>query len=65
MAKTKQMEGGRVVSFYLGDPHVRALDLFRERHGHRSRAAALRAVLEVVAEVEACVLKSEVFPVPE
>ena len=58
------MEGGRVVSVYLGTPHVQALELFRRRHGHRSRAAALRAVLEVVAEVEADASKPDPVPVP-
>jgi hypothetical protein len=43
---------GRVKSFWLGSRHVRALRSFQERHGHPSEGAALRAVLDVVAESE-------------
>ena len=64
VARNREIAGGRVVSFYLGDLHVRALELFGRRHGHRSRAGALRAVLEVVAEAEAGPPKPNVPPGP-
>jgi hypothetical protein len=43
---------GRVKSFWLGEKHVRALQSFQQRHEHSSEGAALRAILDVVAEVE-------------
>ena len=52
MARLKEIEQGKVYSFYLGPLHVKALELYKRRRKHRTRTAALRAVLEVVAEAE-------------
>lgn len=46
------MQGGKIVSFWMGIEHQRALEAFQRRNGLRSRGAALRAVLEVVAKLE-------------
>lgn len=46
------MTGGRIVSFWMGLEHEKALEAFRLRNGLRSRGAALRAVLDVVGRLE-------------
>lgn len=52
MSRKAEMTGGRIVSFWMGSEHERALEAFRVRNGLRSRGAALRAVLEVVGRLE-------------
>lgn len=46
------MQGGRIVSFWMGKEHEAALQAFQDRNKLRSRGAALRAILEVVGSLE-------------
>ena len=46
------MQGGRIVSFWMGKEHEAALQAFQDRNKLRSRGAALRAILEVVGKLE-------------
>lgn len=48
----QKIVGGATSAFYLGVRHRAALKLFRERHGHENNPAAMRALLDVVAESE-------------
>jgi hypothetical protein len=52
MAPRRQIDGGRLRAFWLGARHWRALLAFQERHGLANHSAALRAVLDLVAETE-------------
>lgn len=45
------MKNGRVKSFYLGARHENALAEFARRHDLPSASAALRSVLDQVADV--------------
>ena len=48
----QKLADGKVQSFWLGSEHIRALCDFQCRYKIKSRGAALRKVLEVVAESE-------------
>ena len=51
MDETRKTDG-KVRSYWLGESHAEALDLFRRRYGYRSQGGALRAILDIVAETE-------------
>lgn len=51
-SKKKLVDGGRVVSFYIGERHLSALRQFRENQEHKSDGAALRHILEIVSQTQ-------------
>ncbi len=52
VARRRNIDGGKTRGFYLGDQHLRALDEYRLNHRHANNGAALRAILDIVAETE-------------
>ncbi len=52
MARPANIENGSVKSFWLGEKHIQALSVFRNRHRYSSNGAALRAILEIVLQDE-------------
>jgi hypothetical protein len=52
MSKREKLPGGQVRAYWLGDVHERALAKYQSRYQFKSRGAALRKILEIVAESE-------------
>jgi len=52
MGRKKTTQAGRTTTFFLGEPDLTALRAFRRRHGYSSDSAALRVILQLVAETE-------------
>ncbi len=52
MAPKRQVDGGKVRAFYIAARQWRALLAFQQNHGHPNRSAALRALLDMVADSE-------------
>lgn len=53
MSRKSTVDRGRLRAFYIGQGHEAALRSFAARNGYPNLSAALRAVLDLVAQVEA------------
>lgn len=52
MARKADIDDGRTSAYYLGERHRVGLKAFARTHGHGTGSAAMRAILDTVADSE-------------
>lgn len=62
MGRKKEVEGGRVQGYYVQPHHEKAVATYQRRHGCRSASAAVRAILDQVAEAYGVAMPAQGAP---